>query len=76
MSCVSLWLAVGLLVVPAVFRWRKTGWLPVLAAVAAGIFLLTLPALAGIHTRMRLGFDLRLRLARSRTSTPRSPAAD
>jgi len=55
LSCVSLWLAVGLLVVPAVFRWRKTGWLPVLAAVAAGIFLLTLPALAGIHTRMRLG---------------------
>src|SRR6185437_8953851 len=41
-----------------IFRLRKTDWHQGVAAAGFAIFLLTLPALAGIHTRSRLGVAL------------------
>lgn len=52
---VSLWFAVGLVVLPAVLRWRKSGWQQALMAVGLGIFLLSLPANYGAVTRTQLG---------------------
>jgi len=52
----GLWLALGLVTMPVVFRWRKAGWPHVLAACALGIFLLSLPAHVGVMTRTRIGF--------------------
>lgn len=51
----SFWLALSLLMLPGIFRWRKTGWPQGLAAVCFTIFLLTLPALLGVHTRSGIG---------------------
>jgi tetratricopeptide (TPR) repeat protein len=55
LACGSLWFAVGLAVLPAVLRWRKSGWQQALMAVGLGIFLLSLPANYGAVTRARLG---------------------
>ncbi len=54
-TCGSFWLALSLLVLPGILRWRKTGWPQGLAAVCFAVFLFTLPALLGIQTRSRLG---------------------
>ena len=54
LAAVSLWLAVALVLLPGIFRWRKSVWPQLLAAVALGTFVLTLPALAGIHGRTKL----------------------
>lgn len=54
----SLWLAIGLVVLPGVFRWRRSSWQQALAALALAVFLASLPALAGVSTRTRLGFVL------------------
>jgi hypothetical protein len=54
-TCASFWLALSLLMLPGIFRWRKAGWHQGLAAVCFTIFLLTLPALLGVQTRSRLG---------------------
>jgi tetratricopeptide (TPR) repeat protein len=54
----SLWLAIGLVVLPGVFRWRKSSWQQAIAAVALAVFLASLPALAGVSTRTQLGFVL------------------
>lgn len=54
----SLWLAIGLVVLPGVFRWPKSSWQQAIAAVALAVFLASLPALAGVSTRTRLGFVL------------------
>ena len=53
-ATVSLWLAVALGLLPGIFPWRKTVWPQLLAAIALGTFVLTLPALAGIHGRTKL----------------------
>ena len=50
----SLWLAVALGLLPGIFRWRKSVWPQLLAALALGVFVLTLPALAGIQGRTKL----------------------
>jgi tetratricopeptide (TPR) repeat protein len=55
----SLWLAVGLAVLPGVFRWRRAGWQQAVAALSAAVFLLSLPAQAGAVTRTRIGFVLK-----------------
>ncbi len=55
----SLWLAVGALVVPRFFRWRRSGWPQWLAALAAGIFLFSLTANLGVVSRTHLGLVLR-----------------
>jgi tetratricopeptide (TPR) repeat protein len=55
----SLWLAVGLLVLPGIFRRRKAGWHQMLAAFAAGIFLFCLTANLGVVSRTHIGFVLK-----------------
>ncbi len=57
-AAVSFWLAVALVLLPGVFRWRKADWQQGAAAAGLALFLLTLPALAGVHGRSRLGIVL------------------
>jgi hypothetical protein len=52
---VSFWVAVSLLMLPGIFRWRKAGWHQGVASVGFAVFLLTLPALVGIQTRSKIG---------------------
>jgi len=54
----SLWLAVAMVTVPGFLRIRKAGWHQTLAALALGIFLLSIPAHVGIITRARIGIVL------------------
>jgi tetratricopeptide (TPR) repeat protein len=54
-----LWLALGLLVLPGIFRRRKTGWQQWLAALAFGIFLFSLTANFGVVSRTQTGFVLK-----------------
>jgi tetratricopeptide (TPR) repeat protein len=51
----SLWLAVGMVTLPGFFRVRKAGWHQALAALALGIFILSLPPNLGVFTRANLG---------------------
>ena len=51
----SLWLAVAMVTLPGFFRWRKAGWHQSLAALASGIFLLSIPPNIGVFTRAELG---------------------
>jgi hypothetical protein len=54
----SLWLAVGAVVLPMVFRRPKAFWHQALAAFGLMLFLLSLPAQLGVHTRTNVGFIL------------------
>ena len=54
----SLWLAVGALVLPGIFRRRKAGWQQTLAALAFGLFLFCLTANFGLVSRTQIGFVL------------------
>lgn len=67
----SLWLAVGLAMLPGIVRRPKATWHQALAAFGLAIFLLSVPALLGVHTRSRLGFVLR-----SATPLRLTPTAD
>ena len=58
LACGSLWFAVSLAVLPAVLRWRKSGWQQAFMAIGLGIFLLSLPANYGAVTRTNLGWLL------------------
>jgi len=42
-------------VLPYVFRWRKSYWQQLGVAVGLTIFLLTIPALIGVHSRAHRG---------------------
>ena len=55
----SLWLAVGALVLPGIFRRRKAGWHQALAAFGFGIFLFSLAANCGVVSRTQIGFVLK-----------------
>ncbi|MBC8095791.1 MAG: hypothetical protein H7Y43_08260 [Akkermansiaceae bacterium] len=55
---VTLWLAVGALVLPGFFRWRKSAWQQAVAAFSFGAFLLCIPAHVGTLSRANLGFVL------------------
>ncbi|HZQ46692.1 MAG TPA: hypothetical protein VFC07_06765 [Verrucomicrobiae bacterium] len=57
-ACVSFWLAVAMIMLPGVLGWRKADWHQGVAAAGFAVFLLTLPALAGVHTRSKLGVIL------------------
>lgn len=57
-ACVSFWLAVAMVILPAIFRWRKADWHQGLAAAGFAVFLLTIPALVGAHTRSKIGIIL------------------
>jgi tetratricopeptide (TPR) repeat protein len=52
----SLWFAVGMGLLPGIFRLRKAAWHQALAAVGLMLFLLSLPAHLGVLSRTRLGF--------------------
>lgn len=54
----SLWLGVGLALLPGILRIRKSVWHQAGAAVALAFFLLSLPAHLGVMTRTRLAFVL------------------
>ena len=55
---VSFWLAVAMVLLPGIFRWRKLAWHQALAAFGLAVFLLSLPAHFGVDTRSRIGFVL------------------
>ena len=55
LASVSLWLAVAMVTLPGFFRMRKTGWHQTLAALALGIFILSLPPNLGVFTRAEIG---------------------
>jgi len=52
----SLWFAVGMLLLPGVFRWQKSALQQALVALGMGIFLLSLPANYGVMSRAHIGF--------------------
>jgi hypothetical protein len=54
----SFWGCASLLVLPPVFRRRRRDWFQAAAAALAAVFLLSLPALAGLNSRAHLGFIL------------------
>ena len=51
----AFWIAAALLALPALLKRRRTAWTQGGAVVAIGVFLLTVPALAGIFSRGRIG---------------------
>jgi hypothetical protein len=53
---VSLWVAVGLITLPGFFRQPRATWPQALAATGLAIFLLSIPAQIGAHTRARIGY--------------------
>ncbi len=54
----SLWLAVGMAMLPGILRRRKATWHQAVAALGLMVFLLSLPAHVGVQTRSRIGFVL------------------
>lgn len=54
----SFWSCVCLLVLPTVFRRHRRDGFQAAAAASAAVFLLCLPALAGLNSRAKLGFIL------------------
>ena len=54
----SLWLAVGMGILPGILRQRKATWHQAVAALSLMVFLLSIPALFGVQTRARIGFVL------------------
>jgi len=55
---VSLWLAIGMTTLPGILRRPKAVWHQAVAALGLMIFLLSVPAHIGVHTRSRIGFVL------------------
>jgi hypothetical protein len=58
LASTAFWSAVGLLVLPPILRQRRRDLFQALAAGCAAIFLLCLPALAGLDSRAAIGFIL------------------
>jgi hypothetical protein len=54
----SLWLAVGMGLLPGILRRRKATWHQAVAALGLMVFLLSVPAHVGVQTRSRVGFVL------------------
>jgi len=55
----SWWLTVGALMLPGIFRWKKSGWLSALAALGFAVFLFSLTANVGVVSRTNIGFVLK-----------------
>lgn len=55
---VSLWFAIGMLLLPRILHWQRAAWHQATAAAGFAVFLLCLPSLAGVHTRTQIGFVL------------------
>jgi hypothetical protein len=58
LACAGFWLAAAMMMLPGILGWRKAGWQQGLAAASFAVFLLTIPTLAGVHTRSKLGIIL------------------
>lgn len=58
LAAAGFWFAAALVMLPTIFGWRKSGWQQALAAASFAIFLLTVPALVGVHSRSRIGIIL------------------
>jgi len=58
LAFLAFWLALAMMVLPGVRRWRKADWHQGLAAASLAVFLLTVPALVGVYTRSRMGVVL------------------
>jgi len=78
----SLWLAIAMVMLPGIFRWRKADWHQALAAGGFAVFLLTIPALIGVQTRSQIGVirakdtPLRLTPTREAQTMARLPAGE
>lgn len=57
-AALSLWVAVGISTVPGMLRRSRTGWQQAVAAFGLAIFLLSIPAQAGVNSRAQLGIIL------------------
>lgn len=55
LAAVCFWAALAFLALPPLLHVRRTAWTQVGAVLTIAIFILTLPALAGLWTRSRLG---------------------
>jgi tetratricopeptide (TPR) repeat protein len=53
---VSLWLSVGIVLLPGILQRRKATWHQAIAALGLMVFLLSVPAHIGVETRSRIGF--------------------
>lgn len=51
----SFWAALALVLLPNIFRWKRSDWQQAGAAASLAVFLLTTPALLGVITRAKLG---------------------
>ena len=56
----SLWLAVGMAMLPGILRRPKATWHQAVAAFGLMVFLLSVPAHIGVETRSRIGFVLEM----------------
>ncbi len=54
LAMLSFWITLALMILPGVFKFKKTAWTQMLAAGAFALFLLTLPAMWGIQSRTHL----------------------
>jgi hypothetical protein len=76
----SLWLILGAMILPGVFRRRKSGWQQTLAALGICIFAFSLVANLGVLSRAQIGFvvkrDARLLLTPTREGEIVSTVAD
>ena len=52
----SLWLAAGMMTLPGILRWRKSGWQQTLAALGFWCFLFAVTANLGVVSRTQIGF--------------------
>jgi hypothetical protein len=52
----SFWIAVAMVLLPGIFRQPKAAWHQGMAALGLTIFLLSIPAHIGVHTRSHIGF--------------------
>jgi len=48
--------AVSLVMLPNILRWRRRTWHQALAALSLAVFLVCIPALLGVNARARIGF--------------------
>jgi|GEM_PF-152607 hypothetical protein len=55
---VSLWVGLGAVWLPGILRWRRADWHQAVAAAGLAVFLLTVPAMIGVHTRSKLAVIL------------------
>lgn len=55
---ISFWFAIAAIILPGIFRQKRATWHQAAAALGFTVFLLSLPAQVGVHTRSKVGFIL------------------